>query len=84
MVMVRTAMDNPALFENRHTPSVRVITGPSLHSLNFWDSEDYTSNLYNRDELESIVYQESVDGSEFDPVDSDLWMDTCVGYTNRR
>jgi len=35
MLMVRTAMENPALFENRHAPSVRVITGPSLHSLCF-------------------------------------------------
>ena len=33
-------------------------------------------NLHNRDEHKSIVYQESVDGSEFDPLDSDLWMDT--------
>ena len=77
MLMVRTAMDNPALlFENCHAPLVRVITGPSLHSLCFWDSEDDSPNPHNRDKLESIVYQESVDGSEFDPVDSDLWMDT--------
>jgi hypothetical protein len=32
LCMVRTAMDNPLLFADRHTPSVRVIMGPSLHS----------------------------------------------------
>jgi hypothetical protein len=35
LCMVRTAMYNPTLFKDRHAPSVRVIMGPSLNSLQF-------------------------------------------------
>ena len=40
--MVRTAIENPAVFEDRHPPMVRVVTsGPSLfNSLRYWDLED--------------------------------------------
>ena len=75
LCMVRNAMDNPLLFTDRHTPSVRVIMGPSLHSLRHHVQESQEelvnpSEVYDSQDTMS-VWSES--RSEFDPVDSDLW-----------
>ena len=75
LCMVRTAVDNPLLFADRHAPSVRAIMGPSLHSLRhhlqeFQEDLENSSEEYDSQDTVS-VWSES--RSEFDPVDSDLW-----------
>ncbi len=62
MMMVRTAMMTPGLFESRH-------------SLQFWNSGEDSLHSHFREEVDSVAYLESIEVSEFDPIDSDLLME---------
>ena len=63
MMMVRTAMMTPGLFERRH-------------SLQFWNSGEDSLHSHFREEVDSVTYYlESTEASEFDPIDSDLLME---------
>lgn len=62
MMMVRTAMTTPGLFESRH-------------SLQFWNSGKDSLYSHFREEVDSVAYVESIEVSEFDPIDSDLLME---------
>ncbi len=68
-------MDNLLLFTDRHAPSVRVVMGPSLHSLRH-HLQEFEEHLENSSEVydsQNTVSLWSESRSEFDPVDSDLW-----------
>ena len=62
--MMNTAMDNPSLFKDRHAPSVRVIMGLSLNSLQYHQSEDdevvNASVVYNSQD--SALHNDFIEG----------------------
>jgi hypothetical protein len=62
MMMVRTAMMTPGLFESRY-------------SLQFWNSGEDSLHSHFREEVDSVAYLELIEVSEFDQIDSDLLME---------